>query len=1546
MTTDFKHHHYPLDLQCGRRAWLETELTALFAGDPRPQWSYFRHLLADYLREKDSQTPFSAAEMEIWAVMNQALLHVANDFLIRRGFQERDGVASFRGDSFDLVNLHTAFRSFLDLFPTPPVELSRESIDLLLKRLQREGQLKDLLLEMILLYVQSLNPALKAAYDLFLNEEKELERTGHYRQQLMTFDQALPLEEDVFGARPQSLLARLFEPIKKGKNLRQQLEVLLELWAEILPEKILQRIKTAFVQLEREGMIHDFPGEPDLPPLDPASYGDDEYADFTVDLDWMPRTVLLAKSTYVWLVQLSRKYRVPINRLDQIPDEELNDMASSGFTCLWLIGIWQRSNASLKIKNLSGQLQVAASAYAIDDYRIAADLGGDEAFNNLKWRCQMRGIDLACDVVTNHTGIESALLSEHPDWFIQLPHPPYPGYSFSGPDLSEDPDYAIQIEDGYFDHSEAAVVCRYQHRHSGEVRYLYHGNDGTHLPWNDTVQLNYLMPQVREAMISLIIAVARRFRIIRFDAAMTLAKRHFQRLWFPLPGGGEGVPSRADHALERQEFERLFPVEFWRELVDRIRVEAPDTLLVAEAFWLMEGYFVRTLGMHRVYNSAFMNMLKREENAKYRQTIKNILAFDPAILQRFVNFMSNPDEKPAVEQFGDGDKYFCVATLLATMPGLPMFGHGQVEGLHEKYGMEYLAPRWDEEPNRGLISEHKRRIFPLLRQRALFSGAERFQLYDFVSVYGVEEDVFAYSNGLEDQTCLILCNNSPKSISGRVGGAQPMADKNGIDLVSACSIDCRFDFVLMRDLGCRTDFLQPADGLLQGGDFSLAPYEGRVLGEFLPLEDSDGRWRELWHRFGGGGRKNLFLDRDALLLESSWSLIGHLIDIPRPKSARKDIKETLEQLETIYLDSELGMFPPDYLLELLIHKLFPDVDLDNGDFTVLSGLLSDLSFSKENQLFAVLDQIFNQRNFRPLLGCHFHDQIDWFSKERLESFCRLLMQFRLFLACRDLLDGSMTLVERTIRIVSGLKRLKDLADEQGYRVDSLLKALDPKRLTERAIKAKRTGLNILFVASEATPYAKTGGLADVVGSLPRALREQGHDVRVIIPGHRSATSAEARPVKSAQSVEVWLNDIAYRASLKESVHDGVPYLFVDTPEFFSRDGLYSTAQGDYADNALRFGFFGRAVLELIRQIDFRPDLIHVHDWQAGLVPALLKSAYAGQPFYDGIKTLLTIHNLGYQGRFSPQIMRLLDLPGELNSADAMEYYGSLSFLKGGIVFADMINTVSPRYCLEIQAPNRGHGFDGLLRSRRDALVGIINGLDTRFWNPQIDSYLATNYSSKQLRGKNACKKALQRELGLDVVPGRPIIAVVSRLDPQKGVDLIETIWPRLMERDAQFVLLGSGSDEQMRFWREQQGRRVGQVSINLTFNEGLSHRLFAAADLLLVPSRYEPCGLTQMIALNYGALPVVRRTGGLADSVIDVDENPKQGYGFVFDQVDSEQLLAAIDRGLVLYAQRRRWLAVVRRGMDVDFSWGNSARQYLDVYRGLIGDRDDEGEET
>src|SRR6516164_8366200 len=333
-------------------------------------------------------------------------------------------------------------------------------------------------------------------------------------------------------------------------------------------------------------------------------------------------------------------------------------------------------------------------------------------------------------MVPNHMGIDSRWVVEHPEWFISLDYSPFPSYRFSGPDLSWDGRVGIFLEDHYYTRSDAAVVFKRVDRTTGREKYVYHGNDGTSMPWNDTAQLNYLNAAVREAVIQTILHVARQFPIIRFDAAMTLAKRHYQRLWFPEPGSGGDIPSRAGQGLTRKQLDEVMPIEFWREVVDRVAAEAPDTLLLAEAFWLMEGYFVRTLGMHRVYNSAFMNMLKMEENAKYRQTIKNVLEYDHRILQRFVNFMNNPDERTAVEQFGREGKYFGAALLLVTMPGLPMFGHGQIEGFHEKYGMEYTRAYWDEQVDQHMVWQHEERIFPLMRRRRLFSGSTDFVLYD------------------------------------------------------------------------------------------------------------------------------------------------------------------------------------------------------------------------------------------------------------------------------------------------------------------------------------------------------------------------------------------------------------------------------------------------------------------------------------------------------------------------------------------------------------------------------------------------------------------------------------------------------------------------------------------------------------------------------------------------------------------------------------------------------------------------------------------------
>ena len=338
----------------------------------------------------------------------------------------------------------------------------------------------------------------------------------------------------------------------------------------------------------------------------------------------------------------------------------------------------------------------------------------------------------------------------------------------------------VFIEDGYWNKTDAAVVFKRLDRHTGDVKYIYHGNDGTQMPWNDTAQLNFLIPEVREAVIQTILHVARMFPIIRFDAAMTLAKRHYQRLWFPQPGSGGDIPSRSEFSMTKEEFGRLFPVEFWREVVDRVKEEAPDTLLMAEAFWLMEGYFVRTLGMHRVYNSAFMNMIKDEDNAKYRQSIKNVLEFNPQILKRHVNFMNNPDEETAVAQFGKDDKYFGSCILMCTMPGLPMFGHGQVEGFAEKYGMEYRRAYWEETPDEDLIARHEREVFPLLKKRRLFSEVDNFLLYDFYdSRGGVNENVFAYSNGCGGDRCLVIYNNKFDRAAGWIKMSAAYAGDDG-----------------------------------------------------------------------------------------------------------------------------------------------------------------------------------------------------------------------------------------------------------------------------------------------------------------------------------------------------------------------------------------------------------------------------------------------------------------------------------------------------------------------------------------------------------------------------------------------------------------------------------------------------------------------------------------------------------------------------------------------------------------------------------------------
>jgi glycosidase len=605
-----------------------------------------------------------------------------------------------------------------------------------------------------------------------------------------------------------------------------------------------------------------------------------ETEQFSLDTDWMPRLILLAKSTYVWLDQLSRQYQREVRTLDAIPDEELDTLARRGITGLWLIGLWERSRASARIKQLRGQPDAVASAYSLDDYVIAADLGGPGALGDLRNRAAQRGIRLASDMVPNHMGIDSRWVIEHPDWFLSLPDSPFPAYSFNGPDLSDDARVGIWIEDHYYDASDAAVVFQRTDRLTGGVRYVYHGNDGTTFPWNDTAQLDYSQANVREAVIQAIVAVARQFPVIRFDAAMVLAKRHIERLWFPEPGAGGAIPSRAGRGMSRRAFETLMPNEFWREVVDRVAVEAPGTLLLAEAFWLLEGYFVRTLGMHRVYNSAFMNMLRDEHNDEYRQVMKNTLEFDPAILGRFVNFMSNPDEKTAVEQFGTGDKYFGVAALLATLPGLPMLGHGQVEGYREQYGMEFRRARLEEAVDEGLLAHHEQTIFPLFHRRAEFAGSEQFRLFDFETGSGeVDENVYAYTNrGPKGERSLVVFHNRYAETSGRLRRSTTYAERGPdgekrparVTIGDALGLTGGSDrWLAVRDAMTDREELHGTGELIEHGfPATLAAYACRVYVDLREVADApDAPWSRLAARLAGGSVPNLADALADLVLE-------------------------------------------------------------------------------------------------------------------------------------------------------------------------------------------------------------------------------------------------------------------------------------------------------------------------------------------------------------------------------------------------------------------------------------------------------------------------------------------------------------------------------------------------------------------------------------------------------------------------------------------------------------------------------------------------------
>ena len=476
-------------------------------------------------------------------------------------------------------------------------------------------------------------------------------------------------------------------------------------------------------------------------------------------------------------------------------------------------------------------------------------------------------------------------------------------------------------------------------------------------------------------------------------------------------------------------------------------------------------------------------------------------------------------------------------------------------------------------------------------------------------------------------------------------------------------------------------------------------------------------------------------------------------------------------------------------------------------------------------------------------------------------------------------------------------------------------------------------MKILFTASECVPFVKTGGLADVVGSLAPVLAAQGHDVRVILPKYGSIPESYERRMFHTVDFEVNLGWRRQYCGIEQLDLDGVTYYFLDNRYYFGRDYTY----GMGGDEFERFAFFCRGVLNALPLIPFMPDVIHAHDWQTGMIPALLRIQYQGLPKYDPIRTVFTIHNLRYQGVFGIRdVQDVLGLPDSAFTNDKLEYFGNANYLKAGIVYADEVTTVSPTYAEEIQTAYYGENLDGLLRARNNHLTGILNGIDVKEYNTATDDIIASKYTAEDLSGKAACKRALQEEMGLAIRPEVPVVAMITRLSNQKGLDLVDYVIADIMQEDLQFVVLGLGEARYVNLFSWAEHNYPGRVAARFVMDGALAHRVYAGADIFLMPSGFEPCGLSQMLAMRYGTIPVVRETGGLKDTVLSYNEYTGDGNGFTFLNYNAHDMLHVLQRALHFYWNKKDvWQTLQQRGMTADFSWETSAQHYLSLYQGL-----------
>jgi starch synthase len=474
-------------------------------------------------------------------------------------------------------------------------------------------------------------------------------------------------------------------------------------------------------------------------------------------------------------------------------------------------------------------------------------------------------------------------------------------------------------------------------------------------------------------------------------------------------------------------------------------------------------------------------------------------------------------------------------------------------------------------------------------------------------------------------------------------------------------------------------------------------------------------------------------------------------------------------------------------------------------------------------------------------------------------------------------------------------------------------------------------MHIAFAASECVPFSKTGGLADVVGALPRALAALGHQVSVYLPRYRQTKLADPQTV--VRSITIPFDD-KYRfcSVVTAGTSTGVRFYFVEYPPYFDREALYGTAAGDYPDNAERFALFSRAVLEAAKVLGV-PHVFHCHDWQSALVPVMLRTLYAEDPAFRDVATVFTIHNMGYQGLFPPDILPLLMLPWDLLTISKMEFFGQINFLKGALVYSDFISTVSKKYSHEIQTAEYGFGLEGVLRDRAATVTGILNGVDYDEWNPQTDKFIAAKYSPQDLSGKLKCKQDLLQAFGIANADAKvPVIGIVSRFAAQKGFDLIAQIMDRLAREEMIMVVLGSGDKLFEEMFQRLNKQFPNKISAKVAFDNAIAHKIEAGADMFLMPSHYEPCGLNQIYSLKYGTVPIVRATGGLDDTIEPWDARTGKGTGFKFTDYTGEALLATIKQALLDYQDPSSWQTLMRNGMSRDFSWNASAREYGKIY--------------